>query len=118
MTIKSVIVETTVHILLQNKMVVYLVQFVLEIINHIPVKNSNCLIYSDRYNTIRKIKSCLNCFGKLRLANNCKSEVTCRVCGQRYHSLLHYEIKDLTRNSTWKNTPKSSEEDNEPSAST
>lgn len=52
------------------------------------------------------------------MANNYKLEVTCWICGQRHHSLLHYETKDPTSNSTRKNSPKSSEEDNRPSTST
>lgn len=46
----------------------------------------------DRYAFVREHKICLNCLKGMHWVKNCPSKNTCRHCGAKHHTLLHFEV--------------------------
>lgn len=44
----------------------------------------------EKFELISKNRMCSNCFGKSHSVRNCEGKGTCRLCGQRHHTLLHF----------------------------
>lgn len=49
---------------------------------------------SQRYETTRKLKRCVNCLsGKHVAVKDCTSKRVCKQCSKKHHTLLHFEAK-------------------------
>lgn len=44
----------------------------------------------ERKSIAEKHKLCFNCLSKSHTSSSCTSQVNCRTCGQRHHTLLHF----------------------------
>lgn len=65
-----------------------------------PVCDANYLLYlcpafiektpTQRYETIRKFKRCLNCLSLKHPVKECPSTRSCRECQKKHHKLLHF----------------------------
>lgn len=44
----------------------------------------------ERYQKIKDLKLCVNCFNKNHILRDCSSKFNCRYCNQRHHSMLHF----------------------------
>ncbi|XP_046145575.1 uncharacterized protein LOC123988861, partial [Osmia bicornis bicornis] len=65
-----------------------------------PVCRANHLIYqcdqfqnqtpSQRYTTIKSFKRCVNCFSAKHSVKDCTSARSCKQCGKKHHTLLHF----------------------------
>lgn len=49
------------------------------------------LTLAERYNVQREKELCANCLHKGHTRQECQSQVTCRHCSGRHHTLLHYD---------------------------
>lgn len=63
----------------------------------------------DRQDYIQKNNLCFNCFSPSHLVMKCRKSVSCRRCGRRHHSLLHFdnEVSSATSSES-KTTPSES----------
>ncbi|CAG7696131.1 unnamed protein product, partial [Allacma fusca] len=61
--------------------------------NHPYFKCSNFLAKSavERMKSVKERKLCLNCLRPNHFASQCPSENTCKQCGEKHHSFLHFE---------------------------
>ncbi|XP_066909329.1 uncharacterized protein [Halyomorpha halys] len=48
----------------------------------------------QRCDCIRGLHRCINCLASGHFSNQCSSKVSCRHCGRRHHSLLHFFSKE------------------------
>ncbi|XP_066909481.1 uncharacterized protein, partial [Halyomorpha halys] len=48
----------------------------------------------QRCDRIRGLNRCINCLASGHFSNQCSSRVSCRHCGRRHHSLLHFFSKE------------------------
>ncbi|XP_047999640.1 uncharacterized protein LOC125236758 [Leguminivora glycinivorella] len=51
----------------------------------------NDLTSSDRFKRAKELKACINCLSIKHRTRECNSEVKCRVCHQKHHTLLHFD---------------------------
>ncbi|XP_074040052.1 uncharacterized protein [Leptinotarsa decemlineata] len=96
--------------------------------NQCPLCQSKHLLYTcpkflektvtDRYNLCKSLHRCFNCLSNMHDIRTCKSNVCCRWCNKRHHSLLCLMEKSTsstpqtqtsTSNSTVGNTPAAQE---------
>jgi len=47
------------------------------------------MIPEERRQAMMKIAGCANCLPNYHKTNSCPSPMTCRLCRQRHHSMLH-----------------------------
>lgn len=58
-----------------------------------------------RYELVKKSMLCFNCLSNTHKTVDCKSQMKCKKCGKRHHSLLHKEFNPANNNeATPKNT--------------
>ncbi|XP_062713961.1 uncharacterized protein LOC134290779 [Aedes albopictus] len=55
---------------------------------------------SERQQIVNAKRLCTNCLKSDHSNRNCPSELTCRYCNRRHHSLLHYAAPDASRRSS------------------
>ncbi|GBP08768.1 hypothetical protein EVAR_100644_1 [Eumeta japonica] len=58
--------------------------------------------YSQKYNEIKRLNLCVNCFSKTHSVQNCSSKNSCFHCKKRHNSLLH---RDTTSHTPMQNHP-------------
>ncbi|XP_061707388.1 uncharacterized protein LOC133517655 [Cydia pomonella] len=59
----------------------------------------NSLTPSERFKRAKELKACVNCLSIKHRTRECNSEVKCRVCHQKHHTLLHFD-KDKDERAT------------------
>ena len=53
---------------------------------------------TERQNFVQKTGLCFNCLSNTHPVSRCRHAKSCRRCGRRHHSLLHFEREDLQGN--------------------
>lgn len=58
---------------------------------------------NDRYSFIKTKDVCFNCLSKSHNVSQCKSTFSCRSCGKRHHTCLHFPNQNIVAKSKAKN---------------
>ncbi|KAJ8977829.1 hypothetical protein NQ317_011913 [Molorchus minor] len=76
----------------------------------------------ERYDFIKQKRFCTNCLGNKHSAQYCNSSSLCRMCRQKHHSLLHFNISsggsDVSADTSIHNNPSTSQGSSAPPHST
>jgi len=60
--------------------------------------NFSSLTIEKRKEAVKSRQACFNCLSTGHMINQCTSSSTCRNCGKRHHTFLHYEPSASTTN--------------------
>ncbi|XP_058449067.1 uncharacterized protein LOC131429033 [Malaya genurostris] len=58
---------------------------------------------SSRFQRVKELKLCVNCFSNRHVVVDCKSS-SCKECGQRHNTLLHFDSRGSSTNTEVKNS--------------
>ncbi len=63
----------------------------------------NYLTPESKYDRVKQLNLCNNCFSNQHRSSQCDSKNSCKVCNKRHHTLLHLDYKASEQDQSWRN---------------